>query len=129
MSSANKVFIVGNLGRDPEVNKSGKAPVATLSIATSLSWKDKTTGEKREETEWHRVVVHGHIAEFAEKYLKKGHKVYVDGRLRTRKWTDNSGIDRYVTEIIARELLSLERADNSNRPPEPPPIEVEDVPF
>lgn len=98
--SLNKVEIIGNLGADPEVRHmpSGGA-VANLSIATTESWKDKTTGEKKELTEWHRVVIFGKLAEIAGEYLRKGSKVFIEGGLRTRKWTDQAGVERYTTEI------------------------------
>ncbi len=100
--SVNKVILVGNLGRDPEVRRmqDGK-PVVNLSVATSESWRDKATGERKEQTEWHRVVIFNErIAEVAEKYLRKGAKVYVEGQLRTRKWTDQSGQEKYSTEVV-----------------------------
>ena len=100
--SVNKVILVGNLGRDPEVrfSKDG-ARIANLSIATSESWRDKATQERRERTEWHRVVIfNDKLAEIAEKYLKKGSKVYIEGQLQTRKWQDQSGSDRYTTEVM-----------------------------
>ena len=100
--SVNKVILIGNLGRDPEVRRmqDGK-PVVNLSVATSESWRDKATGERKEQTEWHRVVIFNErIAEVAEKYLKKGAKVYVEGQLRTRKWTDQSGQEKYSTEVV-----------------------------
>src|SRR6185369_13904907 len=99
--SLNKVMLIGNLGRDPEVRtmqNGGK--VANISIATSESWRDKATGEKKEKTEWHRVVIFGNLADIAEKYLKKGSKVYVSGSLQTRKWTDQSGQEKYTTEVV-----------------------------
>lgn len=98
--SLNKVEIIGNLGNDPEIRymPSGGA-VANLSIATTESWKDKTTGEKKEQTEWHRVVIFGKLAEIADEYLRKGSKVFIEGSLRTRKWQDQAGVDRYTTEI------------------------------
>ncbi|WP_071058775.1 single-stranded DNA-binding protein [Pelistega sp. MC2] len=127
--SVNKVFIVGNLGQDPEVHTSQSGFMSvTLSVATSTSWKDKNTGEKREEVEWHRIVLMGHSAEFAKNYLKKSMKVYVEGRIRTRKWTDSKGIERYTTEVVGSNVLSLERAGN-NRPPEPPAIDDGDVQY
>ena len=104
----NKVILVGNLGKDPEIRyvPNGGA-VANLNIATSESWKDKTTGEKQERTEWHRVVFFGKLAEIASEYLKKGAQIYVEGRLQTRKWQDKSGQDRYTTEIVGSELQML----------------------
>ena len=104
----NKAILVGNLGRDPEVRYSpnGQA-VANVTLATSESWKDKTSGEKQEKTEWHRVVFFGRLAEIAGEYLKKGAQIYVEGRLQTRKWTDKDGHDRYTTEIVANEMQML----------------------
>ena len=108
MASVNKVIIVGNLGRDPEVryNPNGVA-WCTVSIATSRSWKDKTSGEKVEETEWHRAVFNDKLAEIAGEYLKKGRSVYVEGRLKTRKWTDKDGAEKYSTEIIVSDMQML----------------------
>ena len=104
----NKVIIVGNLGQDPEVRytPSGSA-VANVSIATSEQWKDKQTGENQEKTEWHRVVFFNRLAEIVAEYLKKGRQVYIEGRLQTRKWQDQSGQDRYTTEIVANEMQML----------------------
>jgi len=104
----NKAILVGNLGRDPEVRYSpnGQA-VANVTLATSESWKDKTSGEKQEKTEWHRVVFFGRLAEIAGEYLKKGAQIYVEGRLQTRKWTDKDGHDRYTTEIVANDMQML----------------------
>jgi len=98
--SLNQVQLIGNLGNDPEVRymPSGGA-VANLSIATTEKWKDKTTGETKEQTEWHRVVIFGKLAEIAGEYLRKGSKVFIEGGLRTRKWTDQAGVERYTTEI------------------------------
>ena len=104
----NKVILVGNLGRDPEVRymPSGSA-VANVTLATTESWKDKQTGEKQERTEWHNVVFFNRLAEIAGEYLKKGSQVYVEGSLRTRKWQDKNGNDRYTTEIVASEMQML----------------------
>lgn len=101
MAGINKVILVGNLGKDPEVRyaPSGSA-ITNITIATSESWKDKNTGEKQEKTEWHRVVFFNKIAEIAGEYLRKGSKVYIEGKLQTRKWTDKEGMDRYTTEIV-----------------------------
>ena len=108
MASVNKVILVGNLGRDPEVRyQAGGAPVCNISIATTSSWKDKQTGEPREETEWHRVVFYNRLAEIAGEYLRKGRPVYVEGRLRTRKWAGDDGQDRYTTEIVAEQMQML----------------------
>lgn len=105
----NKVILIGNLGKDPEVRymPSGGA-VANLTIATSENWKDKQTGQMQERTEWHRVVMFGRLGEIAGEYLKKGAKVYVEGRLQTRKWQDQNGQDRYTTEIVANEMQMLD---------------------
>jgi single-strand DNA-binding protein len=104
----NKVILVGNLGKDPETRymPNGKA-VTNFSIATSESWKDKQTGEQREQTEWHNIVMYDRLAEIAAEYLRKGSQVYVEGRLRTRKWQDKEGRDRYTTEINANEMQML----------------------
>ncbi|MBC7729037.1 MAG: single-stranded DNA-binding protein [Microbacteriaceae bacterium] len=108
MASVNKVTLIGNLGRDPEVRyaPSGSA-ICNVAIATSRSWKDKTSGERQEETEWHRVVFYDRLAEIAGEYLKKGKSVYIEGRLKTRKWTDKDGVEKYTTEIIAQEMTML----------------------
>jgi single-strand DNA-binding protein len=100
--SVNKVILIGNLGKDPEVRKTqdGKS-IVNFSVATSETWKDRNTGERREKTEWHRVVVFSEgLARIAEQYLKKGSKVYIEGQLQTRKWTDQSGQDKYTTEVV-----------------------------
>lgn len=104
----NKVFLVGNLGKDPEIRYSadGKA-MASLSIATSETWKDKDSGEKKEKTEWHWLVAFGRLAEVCGEYLKKGSQIYIEGRLQTRKWQDKDGNDRYTTEIVINDLLML----------------------
>ncbi|ETF04473.1 single-stranded DNA-binding protein [Advenella kashmirensis W13003] len=109
MASVNKVIIVGNLGRDPEVRYSPDgAAICNVSIATTSNWKDKNTGERREDTEWHRVVFYNRLAEIAGEYLKKGRSVYVEGRLKTRKWQDkDTGADRYSTEIVADQMQML----------------------
>ena len=104
----NKAIIVGNLGRDPEVRYTANgSAVANVTVATSESWKDKQSGERQERTEWHRVVFFGRLAEIAEEYLKKGSQVYIEGKLRTRKWQDRDGNDRWTTEIIADEMQML----------------------
>jgi single-strand DNA-binding protein len=108
MASVNKVTIIGNLGRDPEVRYTPDgASITNVTIATTDTWKDKATGEKKEATEWHRVVFFGKLAEIAGQYLKKGRQVYVEGALRTRKWTDKEGQERYTTEIVANEMKML----------------------
>ena len=113
--SVNKVILVGNLGRDPEIRRTQDGrPVVNLSVATSESWRDKATGERREKTEWHRVVIFNEgLCRIAEQYLKKGSKVYLEGSLQTRKWQDQSGQDRYSTEIVLQfngQLTMLDRA-------------------
>lgn len=108
MASLNKVILIGNLGRDPETRyaPSGDA-ICNITVATSETWKDKTTGEKKEATEWHRVVFFGRLAEIVAQYLRKGSQIYVEGRLQTRKWQDKDGQDRYTTEIRADEMKML----------------------
>lgn len=108
MASVNKVIVIGNLGRDPEVRytPSGSA-VCNVTVATTRSWKSKESGEKVEETEWHRIVFYDRLAEIAGEYLKKGRSIYVEGRLKTRKWTDKDGAEKYTTEIIAQEMNML----------------------
>ena len=110
----NKVILVGNLGNDPEVRyaPSGSA-IANITLATSDSWKDKQTGEQQDRTEWHRVVFFNRLAEIVGEYLRKGSKVYVEGSLRTRKWQDKSGQDRYTTEIVAGEMQMLDSRGGS----------------
>ena len=108
MASVNKVILIGNLGRDPEVRytPSGSA-VCNVGLATTRNWKNKDSGERQEETEWHRVVFFDRLAEIAGEYLKKGRPVYVEGRLRTRKWTDKDGVEKYTTEIYAEQMQLL----------------------
>lgn len=112
--SVNKVILVGHLGADPEVSflPSGE-PVANFRIATTKRWKDKTSGENREQTEWHRLTVFGKRAEFVSEFLKKGRQVYVEGELRTRKYTDKDNVERYATEIIAHEVQMLGKRDDA----------------
>jgi single-strand DNA-binding protein len=100
--SVNKVILVGNLGKDPEIRRTQDGrPIANLSVATSETWRDNATGERKEKTEWHRVVIFNEgLAKVAEQYLKKGAKVYVEGALQTRKWTDQSGVEKYSTEVV-----------------------------
>jgi single-strand DNA-binding protein len=108
MASINKVILIGNLGRDPEVRYTPSgAAVCNVTLATSRSWKDKTSGDKVEETEWHRIVFYDRLAEIAGEYLKKGRSIYVEGRLKTRKWQDKEGVDKYTTEIVAEEMKML----------------------
>jgi single-strand DNA-binding protein len=114
--SVNKVILIGNLGKDPEVRRMQDGrPVVNLSVATSDSWRDKATGERREKTEWHRVVIFNeNLCRIAEQYLKKGSKVYLEGSLQTRKWQDQSGQDKYTTEVVLQgfngQLTMLDRA-------------------
>ena len=100
--SVNKVILVGNLGKDPEIRRTQDGrPIANLSIATSETWRDKATGERKEKTEWHRVVIFSEpLCKIVEQYLKKGNKVYIEGALQTRKWTDQSGVEKYSTEVV-----------------------------
>lgn len=117
MAGVNRVIILGNLGNAPEIRTmpNGDA-VAKISVATSESWNDKSTGERREVTEWHSIVFYRRQAEVAGEYLHKGSKVYVEGRLRTRKWQDQNGQDRYTTEIIGDVLQMLDSRDNQDKP-------------
>jgi len=104
--SVNKVILIGNLGRDPEIrNMQDGGRVANLSLATSESWRDKSSGERREKTEWHRVVIfNDRLVDVVEKFLKKGSKIYVEGQLQTRKWTDQSGVEKYSTEVVLQKF-------------------------
>jgi single-strand DNA-binding protein len=114
MASVNKVILLGNLGRDPEVRYAADgAAIANVSIATTSRYKDKASGDMKEDTEWHRVVFFGRLAEIASEYLKKGRPVYVEGRLRTRKWQDQSGQERYTTEIVADQMQLLGGRDGA----------------
>jgi len=144
----NKVILIGNLGTDPEVRHTqGGNAVCNLSVATSETWRDKTSGEMKKATEWHQVVLFGRTGEVAGEYLQKGSKVYIEGQLRTRKWQDASGQDRYATEIIGREMQMLSssargngdrdrRGSESSRSRVSPPstmpddhLPIDDVPF
>ena len=124
MASVNKVILVGNLGRDPETRyaTSGSA-ICNITVATSRQWKDKTSGEKKEETEWHRVVFYDRLAEIAGEYLKKGRPVYVEGRLKTRKWQDKEGQDRYTTEIRGDRMQMLGGRPAGDSTPAPRPAQ------
>ena len=140
MSSVNKALIIGNLGQDPEIKytQSG-SPVANLSVATSERWKDKNTGEQKEQTEWHRVVVFGRLAEIAEQYLKKGSKIFIEGKIQTRDWEDAEGNKKYTTEVVAREMTMLDSrasadssassSDNSAKDTAKDDNFEEDIPF
>lgn len=143
----NKAILIGNLGNDPEVRYTQEgSPVTTINIATTENWKNKS-GERQEQTEWHRVVFFGKLAEIADEFLHKGSKVYIEGKIRTNKWQDKEGRDRYTTEIIANEMLMLDsrnqdpsgynRAETTTDKPkqETPPVKVanddfdDDIPF
>lgn len=114
----NKVIIIGNLGDNPVVRHApGGSTVTHLSVATSESWKDKNTGNREEKTEWHKIVLFNRLAEVAGEYLKKGSKVYVEGKLQTRKWQDKGGQDRYTTEIVANNLQMLDSKGNASSAP------------
>ena len=117
MASVNKVILVGNLGKDPETRyaPSGDA-FCTITVATTDTWKDKATGEKKEATEWHRVVFNGRLAEIAGQYLKKGRAVYIEGGLRTRKWTNKEGVEQYTTEIRADQMQMLGGREGGDAP-------------
>ena len=123
--SVNKVILIGNLGRDPEVRHTQAGdPIVHLNVATSESWKDRESGERREKTEWHRVVIFNeNLGRIAEQYLKKGSKVYLEGQLQTRKWVDQSGVDKWTTEVVLQryrgELTMLDGRRDGDRPPEP----------
>jgi single-strand DNA-binding protein len=122
MASVNKVMLVGNLGRDPEIRYAPSgAAICSITVATSRQWKDKTTGERQEETEWHRVTLFDRLAEIAGEYLKKGRSVYVEGRLQTPKWTDKEGVERYSTDIIASEMQLLGGREGGDGAPAPTP--------
>jgi single-strand DNA-binding protein len=141
MASVNKVTLVGNLGADPENRFMPNGDAAcNIRLATTESWKDKTSGEKKELTEWHRVVFYRKLAEIAGQYLKKGATVYVEGRIRTRKWTDKEGVERYSTEIEANEMQMFGKAESQPRQnakpakPSPPSSgggfnDSDDIPF
>jgi len=121
MASLNKVILIGNLGRDPEVRyTTGGSPVANFTMATTETWNDSSTGEKKERTEWHKIVVWGKQAEIAGEYLRKGKQVYVEGGLQTREWTDRDGNKRYTTEVKAQRFLMLGRAGDKPQPLQEP---------
>lgn len=137
MSSVNKAVIIGALGADPEVrHMSNGDAVCNLRVATSDKWKDKNSGEQKEATEWHRITFYGKLAEIAGQYLKKGAKVYVEGKITTRKWTDKDGKDNYTTEIVGKEMVMLGgKQDGDSKPKQegrqkPPVDDDEDqIPF
>lgn len=136
MSSLNKVILIGNLGDAPKVKQTQDgSKIVNLSVATSESWKDKASGERKTRTDWHKVVIFNpRLAEVAEKYLKKGSKVFIEGQLQTRKWVDDKIIEHYVTEIVLTrfrgdlQLLDRFKDDHENAAPSPKPIE-DDIPF
>jgi len=130
--SVNKVIIIGNVGKDPEVRRlTSGDPVVSLSIATSETWKDKASGERKEKTEWHRVVIFNkNLADVAEKYLRKGSKVYLEGSLQTRKWTDKDGAEKYSTEVVLQNFNgTLVLLDGKKDAPSREPGEDDGVPF
>ena len=141
MASLNKVLIIGNLGADPDIRATAAgSTVASLSVATTDRWKDKESGEKKEKTEWHRVIAFGKLAENCREFLHKGSQVHVEGKLQTRSWEDKDGNKRWTTEVIARGVLSLDRKGNGQQSgpdsagnyPDPEPDydgPDEDVPF
>lgn len=120
MASVNKVILLGNLGRDPEVRylQNGDA-VANMTLATTRTWKDKASGERKEETEWHRLTALGRLAEIAGQYLKKGSQVYVEGRFKTRKWTDKDGVEKTSTEVVLTDLTMLGDSRKDSAPQQP----------
>jgi single-strand DNA-binding protein len=128
MASLNNVQLIGNIGRDPELRyMPDGTPTVQVSIATSETWKDRATGEQKESTEWHRVVFYQGLAEVVGKYLKKGSKLYVQGKLKTRKYTDKDGVEKYVTEIRAGELIMLDgKRKEDQSPAEGTPHQAED---
>ena len=128
MSGINKVILIGNLGKDPEIKimNNGES-VANFNIATSETWKDKSTGEKVEKTEWHRIVFYRRLAEIAGQYLQKGSKVYIEGKLQTRKWQDQNGADRYTTEIIGSSFQMLDARQTQQEQPQQ--VDNDDIPF
>lgn len=131
MSSVNKVILIGNLGKDPEIRYlEGGICNAKISLATSESWKDKATGEKKERTEWHNIVLWRALAELAEKYLKKGDKIFIEGRIQTRSYQDKEGNKRYITEIIGDNLTMLSSKNSSEATHKPTPsAPVTDTPL
>ncbi len=129
----NKVVLIGNVGKDPDIKATNNgSTIANISVATSESWKDKSTGQQQERTEWHRVVFFGRLAEIVRDYLKQGSKVYIEGSIRTRKWQDQSGQDRYTTEIVASEMQMLDSRENVEISPSVArnqQVEDDDIPF
>lgn len=129
MAGVNKVIIVGNLGQDPEAKvMTNGDPVTNISVATSEVWIDKARGEKREVVEWHRITLYRRQADVAAQFLKKGSKVYIEGRLRTRKWQDQSGQERYITEILTDKIVLLDSKSTSAGSNNPPPVQQQQQP-
>ena len=129
MAGVNKVIIVGNLGQDPEAKvMTNGDPVTNISVATSDVWIDKASGEKREVVEWHRITLYRRQADVAAQFLKKGSKVYIEGRLRTRKWQDQSGQERYITEILTDKIVLLDSKSTSAGSNNPPPVQQQQQP-
>lgn len=117
MAGVNRVMVLGNLGQQPQVRQTqGGSPVANLRLATNESWRDRVSGELKTSTEWHNIVAFGKTAEMVDRFLSKGSLIYVEGRLQTRKWQDQSGTDRYTTEILAQTIQLLDRASGAERP-------------
>ena len=131
MRGVNKVILVGTLGRDPETKTfPNGGSVTQFSMATSESWTDKNSGEKREATEWHRIVLNNRLGEIAQQYLRKGSKVYIEGSLRTRKWTDNNGVEHYATEIRGDQMQMLDsKGDNQQQSQQQSNQYTDEIPF
>jgi single-strand DNA-binding protein len=130
MASVNRVIVVGNLGRDPETRYDPKGACMTnIAVATTDKWKDKASGEQKEATEWHRIAFFGKLAEIAGQYLKKGSQVYIEGKLRTRKWTDKAGVEKYSTEIIADTMQMLGSKTGGSVPMDDAPAPKSDAPM
>lgn len=132
MPSVNKVILVGHVGREPDVRyKADGTAITTVSLATTERWKDKVSGQTKEATEWHRVVFFNRIGEIAAKYIKKGNAIYTEGRLRTRKWADKDGSDRYVTEVVADEVqfLSKQEQEAQSNAPQQTSFADDDIAF
>ena len=129
MAGVNKAILIGNLGRDPEMRYTPEGlAIANFSIATSEEWKDKNSGEKRERTEWHRIVAFGRLGEVCGEYLSKGKKVYIEGRIQTQSWEDKEGVKRYTTEIVAAQMQMLDPKGSVERPRSNAGFQVPDIP-
>lgn len=130
MASLNKVMVIGSLGRDPEIRHTGDGrAIANLSVASTDTWKDKNTGERQERTEWHRVVVFGGLADVVQKYMKKGDTAYFEGRLQTRKWTNQQGQDQYTTEVVVDQGGALQMLGGKREEAAKPVEKSDDLPF